>query len=109
MTAKVISQMYRQKRNPAAILLPAVQAAREAARRMKCSNNLKQIGLAVHNFHDTLNCFPTLAESSNYCYSPIAQIQQKVFYNKNVDCQQRSCYNLCGKLSGRGYYAKADT
>jgi prepilin-type N-terminal cleavage/methylation domain-containing protein/prepilin-type processing-associated H-X9-DG protein len=76
-----------------ALLLPAVQQAREAARRSSCKNNLKQIGLALHNYHDVFNTFPPDAiwvpQSSglppaNYTWicMILPQLEQKPLYDK---------------------------
>ena len=80
-----------------ALLLPAVQQAREAARRSTCKNNLKQLGLALHNYHDAYNMFPlgvgpTLDETGNYRgWSPQAQMLP---YIEQAPLYQQLNFNL---------------
>ena len=66
-----------------ALLLPAVQQAREAARRTQCKNNLKQIVLALHNYHDTLEVFPFGFDERETLWSAmiLPQIEQSNLYN----------------------------
>ena len=72
-----------------ALLLPAVQAAREAARRAQCTSNLKQIGLALHNYHAANNCLPGGSNFTNYtagwgtwCLAILPQLEQQPLYDR---------------------------
>jgi len=89
-----------------ALLLPAVQQAREAARRSQCKNNLKQIGLAMHNYHDTHNTFPP-GDIYDSVYGTSSgprrtNIGWAVFLLPFVD--QGPLYNQIGSASGNFVY-----
>ena len=85
-----------------ALLLPAVQAGREAARRAQCSNNLKQVGLALHNFHSAQNRFPGRAIADkdgkpllSWRVAILPYIEQAELYNKfHLDEPWDSPHNL---------------
>jgi len=78
-----------------ALLLPAIQAAREAARRTECQNHLKQIGLALQTYHDTQKAFPmgrdrTNQKSVSWSFRLLPQIEESAIYsafdkNEQVD------------------------
>ena len=65
-----------------ALLLPAVQQAREAARRMQCTNNMKQLGLALHMYNDTYKALPMgVLQNHNWRVSVLPYIEQKALYD----------------------------
>src|SRR5262245_23860653 len=80
-----------------ALLLPAVQAAREAARRTTCSNKMRQLALATHNVNDTYRTLPPLAGSfpansndkGTVFYFLLPYLEQKNFYDSTKDAQGR--------------------
>src|SRR5690348_5544510 len=80
-----------------ALLLPAVQAAREAARRTTCTNKMRQLALASHNVNDTFKFLPPLAgnfprnstDKGTVFYFLLPYIEQKNFYDTTVDAQGR--------------------
>ena len=69
------------------LLLPAVQTAREAGRRTQCTNNLRQIGLAMHNYHDTHKTLPYGSDyphtmRGTWCKLVLPQLEQQTLYDQ---------------------------
>ena len=104
-----------------ALLLPAVQAAREAARRMSCTNNLKQIGLALHNFHGAHKELPVGSPSKScpgftsipawqYRWGPLAMLSPFMEQYNTYDAldMEMPLYGHTGVYRGPGYGVHAD-
>ena len=84
------------------LLLPAVQKVREAANRMQCSNNLKQIGLATHNYHDTYNQLPPF---SNWVWNNFGQNRETgIFYLLLPYLEMNNLYAAAKTQTNQGYY-----
>jgi len=80
-----------------ALLLPAVQQAREAARRMQCSNNMKQLGLALHNHHDTFGYMPPMLDiggGHHYRHSGFIKLLPFLEQNNTYEQIQSNSTNL---------------
>jgi prepilin-type N-terminal cleavage/methylation domain-containing protein/prepilin-type processing-associated H-X9-DG protein len=88
-----------------ALLLPAVQAAREAARRSQCGNNLKQMGLGLQNYHDTFNALPIGARARG-ANGTAAAMGPSWLVSILPFCEQKNLYELLDireRVNGDGY------
>ncbi|MEI8017872.1 MAG: DUF1559 domain-containing protein [Schlesneria sp.] len=92
-----------------ALLLPAVQQAREAARRTQCKNNLKQMGLAMHNYHDVYDSFPNGNVASSvggwgisWYIRILPYVDQAPIYNKITFSGSHPGWSCCGDAANTG-------